>query len=231
MRSLGFRAPIAVIPAGFDFAARSAAAGRDPASGPWPELEGRPFILYLARLHPNKGVELLLEAWRHVQAAHPDVVLLLVGTGEPGYVARLHRLADDAGLADRCVWKGFVSEDEKSWAFAHARFYCLPSFTENFGNTVQEALGHGTPVLTTDATPWLELPALGCGWIAACTAAAIGEQLAVALSLPGDRLRAMGRAGEAHVAREFSLSSVVQKQIATYNWLLGGPAPEDLLFP
>ena len=109
-----------------------------------------------------------------------------------------------------------------------ARFLQKPR-AENFGNTVQEALGHGTPVITTNRTPWGRLPDAGCGWIASCTVDSLRQQLEEALALPPEQLKEMGRKGQEYIEREFSLDSVIDKQIATYRWLLGGASPGSIL--
>ena len=225
LKQMGFKRPMVVIPAGFHVAEAKKNLALLPAAGVWPELEDRPFFLYLARVHPNKGIGLLLEAWAQLAKEFPEHKLVIVGTGEPDYVAQYRLQAKRSGIGDRCLWKGYVSDLEKTWAYAHASFYCLPSFTENFGNTVQEALGFGTPVLTTTETPWTELERLGCGWIAEPTTASLGTKLAAALRTTEKERRTMGELGRLYIEQEFSLDSVIAKQVATYQWLLGGPAP------
>lgn len=228
VRGLGFDNPIVVVPAGFDFAAMDHRCA-SIAAAPWPELAGRPFFLYLARIHPSKGIGLLLDAWKEIEGRHPETTLLIVGSGERGHVAEFRAKARRLGLERRCVWKGFASEDEKIWAYANARFYCLPSYTENFGNTVPEALGLGTPVLTTTATPWRALAAMDCGWITECEIAALTAGLVRALGTPVGRGREMGRLGRDYVRRNFSRAAVLEKQLRVYRWLLGGERPTDLI--
>jgi glycosyltransferase involved in cell wall biosynthesis len=229
MRSLGFGGPMVVIPAGFDVEGAESFGNSVDGTQPWPEIKPKSYFLYLARIHPNKGIELLLEAWRRLAPGFPETKLVIVGAGEADYVQRFRGILNSPGLSGRCEWKGFVCEVEKAWCFRHARFYCLPSYTENFGNTVQESLGFGTPVLTTTETPWSELPAEDCGWLSSCDLESVTVELGRALSVSDDRLAAMGRNGVAYIRREFSLDSVIAKQIATYRWLLGGASPDAIL--
>jgi glycosyltransferase involved in cell wall biosynthesis len=156
--------------------------------------------------------------------------MVIVGSGTPEDVAAFREQSRRLGLEHRCLWKGFVTEDEKVRAYAQARFYCLPSYTENFGNTVQEALGVGTPVLTTTGTPWLELEKMGCGWVAECDVPSLTAKLACALALPTPALQAMGVRGRDYIKSGFSLDAVIDKQIRTYRWLLGGERPEDIWY-
>ncbi len=156
--------------------------------------------------------------------------LVIAGSGESDYVRYCRELAKSLELENRCEWLGFVSEAEKCWLYRNAAWVCLPSHTENFGNIVQEALGFGTPVLTTVETPWTELERLGCGWVAECTQTSVTARMEEALSTPTEKLHAMGSAGERLILSEYSLASVIEKQIATYRWMCGEPPTPNLLF-
>lgn len=230
LRDLGFDRPTVIIPAGFDTVGAEALAAKTRDVQCWPDVPSGSFFLYLARIHPNKGIDLLLEAWRRLAGKYRDLKLLIVGTGEPRHVRWCEEMITRLGIADRVIWRGFVSEEEKAWCYIHSRFYCLPSHTENFGNTVQEALGYSTPVLTTTETPWENISEEHCGWIAECTSDGIAAQLDRALSRSNSELRKMGACGRALIEKDYSLNSVIQKQVKTYQWLMGGEAPQEILF-
>ncbi len=135
------------------------------------------------------------------------------------------------GLGESCRWIGQVSEAEKNWLYRQAEVYVLPSYSENFGNTVAEALAHATPVVTTVHTPWTDLPAQGCGWIAEATVDSLCHTLALALETSPFERRRMGEAGRQMVARLYSMASVVNRIDRMYTWLLGGAKPDDILAP
>ena len=226
LRELGFRVPIAVIPVGVD----TASPDTEPeAASVFSEWSPRPFVLYLARIHSKKGIELLLQTWASLASRFPDHCLAIAGDGDADYLARCRQLADDLHLANRCRWLGQVSEAEKSWLFRQAEVYVLPSYSENFGNTVAEALAHGTPVVTTLHTPWTHLPDQGCGWIADTTVESLGAALAQALETSPAERRQMGEAGRRLVEERYSIASVIRQLDRVYAWLLGGPRPDDLL--
>ena len=229
LRRLGFRTPIAVIPVGVDTAAADEPAAWDGGS-PYPDLAGQPFVLYLARIHSKKGIELLLHSWAAVVRAFPDHRLVVAGSGEADYVARCRQAIHALGLEDRCRWLGPVDDAAKRWLFQHAALYVLPSYSENFGNTVAESLANGTPVLTTSQTPWTHLAAEGCGWIAEATVGSLGERLTEALRTGAEERQQMGNVGRDLVARRYSLASVVRQIDQVYAWLLGGDRPHDILY-
>lgn len=218
LRELGFENPIAIIPVGVNVP--DIAGEADPA--PRSEMQVGKYFLFLSRIHEKKGIEMLLHAWANLQKEFPDYRLMICGAGGPEYVERCRKLTADLGLTDRCDWIGPVTEEEKSWAYRNARFYVLPSFSENYGNTVAEALVHGTPVLTTDRTPWDEVVPRGCGWIASVSSESVEGQLRIALGTDFRELRVMGRAGREWALADFSLPSVIHKMNEMCRWVVSG---------
>lgn len=230
VRNVGFKTPIVIIPAGFNqrefTELKQQSAGVIPA---WASgLEGRRIFLYLARIHRDKGIDDLLAAWAKLSPEFADWTLLIVGPGRADEIQVRKDFCKDAGIESRCIWAGFVSDVERAWAYTHADFYVLPSHKENFGNTVQEALGYGTPVLTTRATPWLELEKWQCGWVCDDNPVSLIETLSKVFNMSTKQLREMGAFGRDVILKKFSLNDVAEQQIETYNWLNNGPPPGGL---
>lgn len=227
LRRLGFSNPVAVLPVGVQMPLVRRPGETAGDSTLLPALRGRPFILFLSRIHSKKGIELLLSAWVSVHRAHPDMVLVVAGTGDPAYLAKCRRQAEDLGIAESCLWPGQVSDEQKNWLLSFARLLALPTFSENYGNVVAEALAHGTPVITTNTTPWLELVSRGCGWIVPPQAAELTTALGAALAMSQEELRGMGDRGRAWAEESFSIESVVNSLGQVYGWVTGnGPKPE-----
>jgi glycosyltransferase involved in cell wall biosynthesis len=112
-------------------------------------------LLYLSRIHPKKGLHLLLEALATGDANYEDVRMVIVGDGPDSYVNRLRRFADDNQCRLPTIeWEGSVWGDRKWRYMQGADLFCLPTRSENFGLVVLEACQVGTPVLTTTGTPW-----------------------------------------------------------------------------
>ncbi|MBV8905933.1 MAG: glycosyltransferase [Acidobacteriia bacterium] len=116
----------------------------------YPALAHRPIILFLSRIDQKKGVDLLLPAFRDVLREHPSAALVIAGEGEAEFVDPLGRLASELGIADSVFWPGFLSGSKKAAAFADADLFVLPSYSENFGVALVEAMGFGVPVVLTD---------------------------------------------------------------------------------
>ena len=115
-----------------------------------PEVEGKRFLIYLSRIHPKKGCDLLLKAFAEVAASDPALHLVMAGPDETGWVPELQAVAETAGVADRVHWPGILRGREKWGAFRAAEAFILPSHQENFGIAVAEALAAAKPVLLSD---------------------------------------------------------------------------------
>jgi glycosyltransferase involved in cell wall biosynthesis len=110
---------------------------------PWP----RPLLLFLGRIHPKKGLDLLFEAL--AQLSWKDWNLVVAGEGEAEYCQTLKSRAKDWGISDRITWQPFAAGQTKSSLYEAADFFVLTSHSENFGLTVTESLCCGTPTIIT----------------------------------------------------------------------------------
>jgi glycosyltransferase involved in cell wall biosynthesis len=114
----------------------------------WPAMQGKKYLLYLGRIHPKKGCDLLLEAFAKV--AEPKLQLVMAGPDQAGWGTELKALASRLGIADRIVWTGMLRGAAKWGAFYAAQAFVLPSHQENFGIAVADALACGTIPLISD---------------------------------------------------------------------------------
>jgi glycosyltransferase involved in cell wall biosynthesis len=123
-----------------------------PAQQRWPHLDqGELRVLFLSRLHPGKGVDILIEAVSDLRRrTGRDVRLLIAGDGPPELRRSLEDLARDRGLEGSITWIGFVTGEIKLSLFAAADVFALPTTQENFGFVLFESLAAGTPVVTTN---------------------------------------------------------------------------------
>jgi glycosyltransferase involved in cell wall biosynthesis len=145
----GATAPAAVIPLGIEVADFAVLPPPDAFLKVYPQAAGRPLILFLSRLDEKKGLDLLLPAFAAVKRTHPRAVLVLAGTGHAAYLEHLRREAKRLTIADDVLWPGFLDGADKLAAFAAATVYVLPSYSENFGLALVEALAAGLPCVTT----------------------------------------------------------------------------------
>lgn len=116
----------------------------------FPAIAGKRYLVFLGRIHPKKGCDLLLQAFTQLAADDPALHLVMAGPDETGWTAKLQAAVTAAGLEDRVHWTGILRGPEKWGAFRAAEAFILPSHQENFGIAVAEALAAGKPVLLSD---------------------------------------------------------------------------------
>jgi glycosyltransferase involved in cell wall biosynthesis len=189
-----------VVPLVFDLSEFRNLPGPELARGAYPAAAGaEPKVLFLSRLHPKKGAEVLLRAGALLRAGGMPVTLLLAGSGEPEYVEGLKRLASELGLAEHAHFLGLVVGPMKVSLFQAADLFILPTSQENFGFVFPESLACRTPVVTTKGVDiWPELIESGGAVICEATPEAIAEGSRPLLADPV-RLRSMGERGRAWV--------------------------------
>ena len=116
----------------------------------FPALRGKPYVLFLSRVHPKKGVDILLRAFAQELVHGTDWQLVIAGPGDAAYVEQLKGLASELGITERVHWTGMLMKDLKWSAFRNASLFALASHQENFGIAVVEALSCGVPVMITE---------------------------------------------------------------------------------
>ena len=132
----------------------------------FPELRRKRLILFLGRIHPKKGCDLLIRAFAAVGRMVPELHLVMAGPDEAGTRADLESLAAALEIADRITWTGMLTGDVKWGAYRAADVFALPSHSENFGIVVPEALACGLPVLITNkVNTWREIDSAGSGFV------------------------------------------------------------------
>lgn len=182
-----------------------------------------PRLLFLARLHPKKQLECLLEALALLQRQAPDQPwqLLIAGSGEPEYERSLRTLASSLGLAQRCHWLGFVGGERKELLLQGCDWFVLPSAAENFGVAVAEALAAGTPaILSPEVGLAPAVAEAGAGRISPSSPQALAHTLRQALA--GARAP-YAAAARALAAERYSWQAVGQRLAAAYGQILAQP--------
>lgn len=171
-------------------------------------------VLYLARLHPQKGIELLLHAWAAI--APKEWRLKIAGGGEEGYVTSLKQMSTKLAIESQIDWLGPLDDDTKWPAYRDADFFVLPSFSESFGIVVAEALAAGVPVITTTATPWTELEKFGCGVAVEPTESEIVRAVKSFMQLSVAQREAMGLKGRALMHDKYAWPNIANEMLNAY---------------
>jgi glycosyltransferase involved in cell wall biosynthesis len=188
----------------------------------FPHLHGQRILLFLSRIHPKKGVDLLIEAFAAVASSDPRLQLVIAGPDQVGWQDSLQQRAAELGIAERITWPGMLSGELKWGAFRCAELFCLPSHQENFGIVVSEALACGLPVAIAEPVNIsAEVAAAGAGLVHGDTAESTRRALSDWLAMSrADRLM-MGQHSKSLFYRNFdfavnanSLHLMIKQQIA-----------------
>jgi glycosyltransferase involved in cell wall biosynthesis len=157
-----------------------------------PQLRGRRFLLFLARIHAKKGCDLLLQAFAKTAASMPEVDLVMAGPDQEGMQARLQRIAQKLGISSRVHWPGLIGGAVKWGALRAADAFVLPSHQENFGVAVAESLAVGRPVLISNQVNiWREIESDGVALVDDDTAEGTERLLRRWFEMPAARQDAM----------------------------------------
>ena len=131
----------------------------------YPQLQNSRNFLFLGRLHPKKGCDILLEAFARFRS-NDSISLILAGPDQVGWESDLRRQVTRLNLTNRVVFTGMLEGSMKQGAFASAEAFVLPSHQENFGISVVEALAVSVPVLISNRVNiWREIEADRAGYV------------------------------------------------------------------
>jgi glycosyltransferase involved in cell wall biosynthesis len=208
IEALGLRLPrIFCVPNGVSWPDKHAA----PSAGPYADI-AKPYALFLSRIDAKKGLDRLLAAWKWV----PDLTLIIGGNDESGYRQTLEKIADENQVGARIRFVGMVSDEHKWALYENATMFILPSYSENFGNVVAEAMAMGCPVVVT---PQVGLASLvresGAGVVVDGAPRTLAEAIRTLLQDSTNR-HLMGERGQFTARRYLSWESVASRMESVY---------------
>lgn len=171
-----------------------------------------PYLLFLGRIHWKKGLDRLIKAMAHVS----EVRLVIAGNDDENYRPALQSLAWEAKVNDRILFMGPAYGAAKATLIKNAKLFVLPSYSENFGNSVLEAMAVGRPVAVTPEVGLSEaITAAGAGLVTEGDAETLGKNMKQLLSDPA-KLERMGEAGRALVREKYSWDGIAMAMERIY---------------
>ena len=176
-----------------------------------PTLNGRPYLLFLGRIHPKKGCDLLVRGFAAIAKVESRMQLVMAGPDQVDWAQVLRAEAASLGLSERVHWPGMLQDEAKWGAFRGAEAFVLPSHQENFGIAVAESLACSTPVLITDKVNiWREVEADGAGLIGSDDQAGVTSLLERWIGLSGEERSAMRLAARICFQKRFDVRAAAQ---------------------
>ena len=183
-----------------------------------PEIGDRRIVLFLSRLNFKKGLDLLIPAFAQAAKRHPDLHLVLAGPDD-GMEAQARAWIAAEGIGTHVTFTGMLGHEAKLAAFRDAAMFVLPSYSENFGLAVVEAMACGVPVAITDRINiWREIENSQAGLVVPPEVGAVARQIE---TLAGDPEAAaqMGIRGKAAAAEKFSWARIARDLETVYRSL------------
>ncbi|HSR25398.1 MAG TPA: glycosyltransferase, partial [Candidatus Eisenbacteria bacterium] len=220
---LGLRAPGVVVPLGVDAGEFERLPARGSFRARHPGLSDRRLVVFLGRVTPKKGLDLLVRAFSEVAREVPDAHLVIAGPDDHGYAGTVERLVREMRLRDRATLAGMLVGREKLALLADTDVWVLPSYTENFAIAAVEAMACGLPVVISDRVNiHREVAAAGAGLVTGCDAGQVAAAIRRVLDDGALRCR-LAAAGPALVRGTFTWTAAAGRLTALYADLAGRP--------
>ncbi len=226
-RPLGLKAPGIVIPNGLYLSEYENLPEPGGFRGKH-NLGDKKIILHMGRINFKKGLDILVRAFAQVASAREDVHLVLAGPDNEGYGEQVNRWLVREGVRDKATFTGMLQGQDKLEALKDADIFALPSYTENFGIAVLEAMACRLPVVISNKVNiWREVKDGGAGLVTSCDADEVAA--ALTLLLEDEVLRGkMGKAGSVLVNTSYSWDSVARNLLEAYRAVVGKHNEDDL---
>lgn len=220
VRPLGLRARGVIAPPGVHAERYGDGPGRATFAELWPETRGRRVVLFLGRLNFKKGLDLLAKAFGQLTRQRGDVHLLLAGPDNDGYGDAVRQWLETEGVLHRCTFTGMLVGSQKLAALSNADVFVLPSYTENFGVAVVEAMACGLPVVISNRVNiWREVAEAGAGLVVNCDASEVSRALDAVIEDPAARA-VMSERARRLVAERFNWAAAGQRMVEVYHEIL-----------
>lgn len=185
----------------------------------YPVVKGKKIILFLGRLHPKKGLDLLAKAFGTILKNKDDIELVIAGPDNIDYSDQIIKILKAENAINNTTFTGMLTGNEKLAALSAADIFVLPSYSEGFSISVLEAMACGLPVVITKQCNFPEVEKVGAGKVIDADAGCLSKVLIELLDNPG-LCKVLGDNGKRLVMRKFTWDKVADKMINAYKEIL-----------
>jgi glycosyltransferase involved in cell wall biosynthesis len=215
-----FQTPGLVVPLGINFEEFAVLPEPGKFRCRYPEIGDRHIILFFGRINFKKGLDILAQAFGAVARRRTDVHLVIAGPDNEGWGGRVRTWLGEEGVLDRATFTGMLLGPEKLAVLRDASLFVLPSYSENFGLAVIEAMAAGLPVIISDQVNiWQEVQVSGAGRVIPVDSAALAAQILELLDEP-ETARRLGQQGRSLVEARFQWAQIARSLAAAYERII-----------
>lgn len=211
IRNLDITTPIAIVPNGIDVSEYGCRTDI---------TNVKKQICFISRIHPKKGIEILIEVWSRIAKLYPDWNVVIAGNGEKKYIEELQNNINSRKLENCIKFIPPVFGRDKYRVYSESSLFVLPTFSENFGMVIAEAMSCGVPVITTKGTPWEILNRKNLGWCIDLSIDNLEQVLKEAMDLGQEELFEKGQKSSLFILDNYQYLSVGEKIKLVYEWIL-----------
>lgn len=181
------------------------------------ELSQKRFLLYVGRAQPHKNLRNLIESFHLVQQKHPELFLVLAGKIDLAYQEIINFVGQKS--IQNVMFLGFVNDGQLRWLYNNAQAYIMPSLSEGFGLPGLEAMAHGCPLISSDATCLPEIYGEGALYFNPGDEQGMANKIIAVLE--DEKLRAqLIKAGHSQL-KKYSWSNMAKETLNVYKQVLG----------
>ncbi|QSH41011.1 glycosyltransferase [Lentisphaerota bacterium ZTH] len=226
VRSLGIKAPAAIIPNGVESIEFENLPEKKAAKHALNLLQNKKHILFMSRIHPKKGLDILIKCWAKLAVEFKNWQIVIAGpVGDKSYCNLLLETIKKEKIEESVHFIGMLDQKKRISAYAAADLFVLPSHSENFGIVIAEALAAGLPVITTRNTPWQDIEKKDYGWWIDLSSEKFESTLKSAMSTSKTILHQKGENGKKLVNDKYIWEIQAAKMNEVYKWLFHGNKP------
>jgi glycosyltransferase involved in cell wall biosynthesis len=186
----------------------------------FPDIRGKRVVLFLGRINFKKGLDVLAAAFAQICRKQDDIHLLIAGPDNEGYGVQVKEWLRAENVIHRVTFTGMLRGTQKNAAFEIAEMFVLPSYSENFGIAVVEAMARGLPVIVSDRVNiWREIANAAAGLVVKCDTGELATAISTLLD-DSDLHRSMAERGRLLVEQSFTRQVVGDQMVALYERIL-----------
>ena len=223
----GLKVPNFVVPNGIELKEFSLLPPKGKFSEKHPETIGKQIILFLGRLNWKKGLDLLSQAFSILAEKRNDVHLVVAGPDEDNYKSKIRNWISEEKVINNVTFTGMLVGQDKLEVLVDADIFCLPSYQENFGMAVVEAMACGLPIVISDQINiHKDITEAEAGIVVPCDTKGIALALLKLIENEGIG-KEMGERGRRLVMKKYSQDKVAKQMVEIYEKILRGEGLES----
>jgi glycosyltransferase involved in cell wall biosynthesis len=219
-KKVEINAPYVVVPHGIEPDEFEKMPNPEQAEKLWPVLIGRDIVLYMGRLSPEKGLNILLASWSKIKVIS-NALLVIAGPDYKGFANNLRNMISQYGLNNRVLLTGMIMGDAKKAMLSRANMFVLPSYSEGLSTVVLEALAAEIPCIITNGCNFPEIQKVNAGYVVpAGDIEALTNAVLKMMAQPDLQRKEMGRNGRRLIMRKYTINIMAKKMLAVYRYML-----------